>query len=42
VVEGGAHAAEYFDGNPHRFPPSISEGLVENGGRPSGLHLAGS
>ena len=28
VVAGGAHTADYFDGNPHRFPPSVSEGLV--------------
>ena len=28
VVAGGPHSAEYFDGNPHRFPPSISEGLI--------------
>jgi hypothetical protein len=28
VVAAGPHAADYFDGNPHRFPPSISEGLI--------------
>ena len=28
VVAGGPYAADYFDGNPHRFPPSISEGLI--------------
>jgi len=28
VIADGPHVAEYFDGNPHRFPPSISEGLV--------------
>jgi hypothetical protein len=28
VVAGGAQAANYFDGNPHRFPPSISEALT--------------
>ena len=27
VVAGGAHVAEYFDGRPQRFPPSISRGL---------------
>lgn len=28
VVAGGPYAANYFDGNPQRFPPSISEGLT--------------
>jgi hypothetical protein len=28
VVAGGAHAAEYFDGWPERFPPSISHRLA--------------
>jgi hypothetical protein len=28
VVAGGAHAAEYFDGGPQRFPPSITDGLT--------------
>ena len=28
VVAGGPHAAEYFDGRPQRFPPSISQGLI--------------
>lgn len=28
VIAGGAHADQYFDGNPHRFPPSIAEELT--------------
>ena len=28
VVAGGPQAANYFDGNLHRFPPSISEALT--------------
>jgi hypothetical protein len=28
VVAGGPLAAHYFDGQPHRFPPSISEALT--------------
>jgi hypothetical protein len=28
VVAGGAHVAEYFDGNPERFPPSVSRELT--------------
>jgi hypothetical protein len=37
VVEGGPLAALYFDSNPHRFPPSISEGLTRAEGRKSDL-----
>ncbi|MEZ4727043.1 MAG: hypothetical protein R3E79_07920 [Caldilineaceae bacterium] len=29
VIAGGAYANCYFDGNPQRFPPSISEGLIQ-------------
>lgn len=29
VTAGGAYANCYFDGRPQRFPPSISEGLVQ-------------
>jgi hypothetical protein len=29
VIAGGTYANCYFDGNPQRFPPSISEGLVQ-------------
>lgn len=29
VVAGGDFTHEYFDGNPQRFPPSISEGLAQ-------------
>jgi hypothetical protein len=28
VVADGPYAQHYFDGDPHRFPPSISEGLT--------------
>jgi hypothetical protein len=42
VVAAGPHAADYFDGNPHRFPPSISEGLILEGPWPCSAHLAAS
>jgi hypothetical protein len=29
VVAGGDYANEYFDGDAQRFPPSISEGLIQ-------------
>ena len=30
VIAGGQHAAHYFDGCPQRFPPSVSQGLLES------------